>query len=575
MSTTSDAPRTLRTVGRLIADALGEAGVEWAFTVPGESFLGLLDALPAAGINVLATRHEGGAAFMAEAAAQLTGRPAACLGTRAVGAANLSIGIHTARQNSTPVVALVGQVRREFRGREAFQEVEQAGSFGRLAKWAAEIDDPATAAQLVGEGLRAMISGRPGPVLVALPEDVLDEPTDVPLPDVVPVRLPAPDVDRVKHLLDLLQGADRPLILAGGGVLRARASDRLVRLAEALSVPVMAGWRRPDVFPNDHRLYLGMTGYGSASTVLPRLLEADALLVLGCRLSEPASFGYRVPGPDTTWAHVDLEPRAVERAGLRQADVALAADAGDFIETGLELLAAGGSAAPSSDRLQRVSDDRQAYLAASELTAPAEWNGPGVHPGRVVATLQKVLPRDAVLTTDAGNFGLWPARGYRFSQPRTFLGPTSGAMGYGLPAAIAASLCAPGRTVVAMCGDGGFVMTMSELETAVRSGARPVVLVFDNRRYGTISMHQQREGRADVATELGPIDFAALARACGAQGGRVTRDSEFEPALRDALAADRPAVIHLELDPRWVSPDYFATPETARPPATRSIASAP
>ena len=575
MGTTSDAPRTLRTVGRLIADALAEAGVEWAFTVPGESFLGLLDALPAAGINVLATRHEGGAAFMAEATAQFSGRPAACLGTRAVGAANLSIGIHTARQNSTPVVALVGQVSRELSGREAFQEVDQARSFGRLAKWAAEIGDPAAAAELVGEGLRAMVSGRPGPVYFALPEDVLDEPTDAPLPDVVPLRPAPPGVDDVKRVLALLQGADRPVILAGGGVLRARASDRLVRLAEALSVPVMAAWRRPDAFPNDHRLFLGMTGYGSASTVLPRLLEADALLVLGCRLSEPASFGYRVPGPDTGWAHVDVEPRALERAGLRPADVALAADAGEFLETALEVLTADRAAVPSADRLERLSGDRQAYLAASELAAPADWNGPGVHPGRVVATLQKVLPRDAVLTTDAGNFGLWPARGYRFGEPRTFLGPTSGAMGYGLPAAIAASLCAPSRTVVAMCGDGGFVMTMSELETAVRSGARPVVLVFDNRRYGTISMHQQREGRADVATALGPIDFAALARACGAQGGRVTRDSEFEPALRDALAADRPAVIHLELDPRWVSPDYFAEPEASRPPVRRSIASAP
>lgn len=576
MSEIPDAPRTMRTVGRLIADALAEAGVEWTFTVPGESFLGLLDALPAAGINVLATRHEGGAAFMAEAAAQFTGRPAACLGTRAVGAANLSIGIHTARQNSTPVVAMVGQVQRDFRGREAFQEVDQAASFGRLAKWAAEITDAATAADLVGEGLRAMITGRPGPIFLALPEDVLDEPTAAPLPDVVPPPAPPPDVDEVKRVLELLHGAHRPLILAGGGVLRARASDRLVRLAEAMSVPVMTAWRRPDAFPNDHRLYLGMTGYGSASSVLPRLLEADALLVLGCRLSEPASFGYRVPGPDTTWAHVDLEPRALPGAGLLPADRTLAADAGEFLETALAVLTAGRSAGPSADRLERLPEDRQAYLAASDVaSAPAEWNGPGVHPGRLVATLQKVLPRDAVLTTDAGNFGLWPARGFRFGQPRTFLGPTSGAMGYGLPAAIAASLCAPSRTVVAMCGDGGFVMTMSELETAVRSGARPVVLVFDNRRYGTISMHQQREGRADVATELGPIDFAAFARACGAQGGRVTRDSEFEPALRDALSADRPAVIHLELDPRWVSPDYFAEPEGARPPAKRSIASAP
>ncbi len=555
MASADDQSRRPATVSSLLAQSLARAGVEVAFTVPGESFLGLLDALPEAGIRVVATRHEGGAAFMAEAAAQFSGRPTACLGTRAVGASNLAIGIHTARQNSTPVVALIGQVERASQGREAFQEVDLAGSFGRLAKWSAELRQAGDAARLVGEGLRTMAGGRPGPVLLALPEDLLDEPTDAELPDVSPASPQPPDEAAVAEIVELLGGARRPLILAGGGVLRAAASNSLVRLAERLSVPVMSAWRRPDVFPNDHRLYLGMTGYGAASTVLPRLLEADALLVLGCRLSEPASFGYRVPADGTRWAHVDLEPRVEERAGLPAADMALAAGAAEFLGAALEV--AGGAAAGASVRAEQLAADRAAYLEASTLDVGEDWRGPGIHPGRTVATLQRVLPRDAVLTTDAGNFGLWPARGYRFTQPRTFLGPTSGAMGYGLPAAIAASLCAPQRKVVAMCGDGGFAMTMAELETAVRVGATPVVLVFDNRRYGTISMHQQREGRAAVATELGPIDFATLARACGAQGGRITRDAEFEPALRDALGAGRPAVLHLEMDPRWVTPDVF------------------
>jgi acetolactate synthase-1/2/3 large subunit len=405
----------------------------------------------------------------------------------------------------------------------------------------------------VARGMRAMVEGRPGPVLLSLPEDILDEPLGDELPDVRPAAPPAPDPAAVEAAVHMLAAARRPLILAGGGVLRAAATGQLVTLAEVLSVPVMAAWRRPDVFPNGHRLYLGMTGYGAATTVLPRLLEADALLVVGCRLSEPTSFGYRVPGARTRWAHVDLEPRSEAVAGLAAADIALACDAAAFLRAALPT----AREAPTTSR-QRQTElvaDRQTYLEASTVDGAQQWSGPGVHPGRVVATLQRVLPEDAVLTTDAGNFGLWPARGYRFSQPRTFLGPTSGAMGYGLPAAIAASLCAPDRTVVALCGDGGFAMTMSELETAVRTGAHPVVLVFDNRRYGTIAMHQQREGREPLATDLGPIDFATLARACGAQGGRVARDREFEPALRDALAADRPAVIHLELDPRWVSPD--------------------
>jgi acetolactate synthase I/II/III large subunit len=545
--------RTLRTCGRLIADALAEAGVELAFTVPGESFLGLLDNMPSAGIRVITTRHEGGAAFMAEAAAQFSGRPAACLGTRAVGAANLAIGLHTARQNSTPVVALIGQVERRLRGREAFQEVDLVGSIGRLCKWAAEIDDVESAAAIVGEGLRTMVSGRPGPVLLSLPEDVLDEPTTAESPAVAPPSPALPTDADIQAALDLLNGAQRPLILAGGGVLRADATAELVALAEALGVPVMAAWRRPDVFPNDHPLYLGMTGYGAPANVLPRLEAADALLVLGCRLNEPTSFGYRVPAAETRWAHVDLEPRVAERdqAGLA---ISIAADAGDFLRAALAATRP-LEHAPSSERRNEVAADRAAYLAASVVDDGRTWSGPGVHPGRVVTTLQKLLPADAVLTTDAGNFGLWPARGFRFGQPRTFLGPTSGAMGYGLPAAIAASLLAPDRAVVALCGDGGLAMTMAELETAVRIGVKPVVLVFDNRRYGTIAMHQRREGRAGLATDLGPIDFAALARACGAQGGRVTRDAEFEAALRDALAADRPALIHLELDPRWVSPD--------------------
>ena len=555
MAAATDSARTLRTTGRLIADALADAGVELAFTVPGESFLGLLDSLPAAGIRVIATRHEGAAAFMAEAAAQFSGRPAACLGTRAVGAANLAIGLHTARQNSTPVVALIGQVERPLRGREAFQEVDLVGSFGRLCKWAAEIDDPATAADIIGEGLCAMAGGRPGPVLLSLPEDLLDEPTAAATPAVAPLVPNAPLAADVKATLALLAGAERPLILAGGGVLRAGATDALVALAEALAVPVMAAWRRPDVFPNDHRLYLGMTGYGAAETVLPRLIAADALLVVGCRLSEPTSFGYRAPALATSWAHVDLEPRALDAQSGAPA-ISVAADAGDFLRAALSATNAPEQATMSA-RSEHVGADRLAYLAASVVDDNRPWTGPGVHPGRVVTTLQRLLPPDAVLTTDAGNFGLWPARGFRFQRPRTFIGPTSGAMGYGLPAAIAVSLLTANRPVVALCGDGGLAMSLAELETAVRVGARPVVIVFDNRRYGTIAMHQRREGRAELATDLGPIDFATLARACGAQGGRVTRDAEFEPALRDALAADRPALLHLELDPRWVSPDVI------------------
>ena len=547
------AGRERRTVGRLIADAVAAAGVRWAFTVPGESFLELLDALPAAGVTVIATRHEGGASFMAEAVGQLTGQPAAVLGTRAVGAANMSIGIHTARSNSTPMVALVGQVARSNLGREAFQESDLVATFGGLAKWAAQIDDPAAAAALLGEGLSLMRSGRPGPVLFALPEDVLGGPVPARAQvSVAPVAPPAPDGAAVDAVLALLAAAKRPVILAGGGVLAAGARDDLVALSERLAVPVMAAWRRPTAFPNNHANYLGMTGYGAPGSVRTRLDEADALLVIGSRLNEIATFDYRILRPRQPWAHVDLAPRSEPVAGLRRATIALTADAGAFLRAALER---SRTYKPPKTRQASLKADRAAYLAASALPEDPVWRGPGVSPAHVINVLQRIAPANSIITTDAGNFGLWLARGFRFGPDHAFLGPTSGAMGYGLPAAIAASLVAPDRPVIALVGDGGLAMTMSELETCVRTGAHPVVLAFDNRRYGTIAMHQRNDGRAETATALGPIDFAAIARAMGAQGGRVTRDAEFEPALRDALRAERPALLHLEVDPSWVTPD--------------------
>lgn len=524
--------------------------MRWAFTVPGESFLGLLDALPAAGIRVVATRHEGGASFMAEAVGQLTGQPAAVLGTRAVGAGNMAIGIHTARANSTPLVALLGQVERRFRGREAFQESELVETPGRLAKRATEIEDPAFAPGQVAELLRVMADGRPGPVLLAVPEDILDLAVEGGVVDVPAPDMPPPYGPWVRESLLMLARARRPLILAGGGVGASKATADLVAFAEATGVPVMAAWRRPDVFPNDHPLYLGMTGYGSARTVRPRIESADALLVIGCRLSEIASYEYSIPAATTKWVHVDLLPRNAH-AGLSAPDLALTADARAWLRAAVEMHVGWDMFVVP----QKTAPEREAYLEALNLDDGAPWAGPGVHPGKVIATLNRVLPADATVTTDAGNFGLWLARGYRVQRGGRFLGPTSGAMGYGLPAAIAASLCEPDRVVVAVCGDGGFAMTMNELETAVREGARPIVVVFDNRRYGTISMHQRRRGSDTVATELGAIDFAMVAHAAGALGLHVANDDEFEPALRRAIEAHRPAVIHLEVDQRWVSPD--------------------
>lgn len=555
-------PPVERTVGRYIADALRAVGVRYAFTVPGESFLGLLEGLDAAGIRIVATRHEGGAAFMAEAHGQLTGRPAACLGTRAVGAANLAIGIHTARQDSTPMFVLVGQVARPFRGREAFQEVDQVATFGALAASADEIASVEDLPRVVAKAVRSALSARPGPAFLSVPEDLLDE--VVPAGTAVETARPAatrPDEDDVRAVLQLLASAERPVILAGAGVLRARTSSDLLRLAELLDVPIIGSWRRGDIVSNDHPLWLGMSGYGSPAVVRERLERADALLVIGCRLSEPTTFDYAIPAAGQRWAHVDVEPRTAS-AGLAAPSLAVRADARAFLRAAVNRLRAGVLDARLVDA-RRVTNaaDREAWDAATAVSdGAAGWTGPGIHPARTVEVLRSILPDDAILTTDAGNFGLWLARHFRFRRPGTFLGPTSGAMGYALPAAIAAALVHRDRAVVALAGDGGFAMSMAELETAVREKARVIALVFDNERFGTIRMHQDRrpDGSA-VATDLGPIDFAAVARAAGARGVTVEDQAGFEPALRQALSAERPTVIHLKLDRRWVSPDQTAS----------------
>ncbi|HET7471490.1 MAG TPA: thiamine pyrophosphate-dependent enzyme [Candidatus Limnocylindrales bacterium] len=550
-------PAGPRTVGRFVADALRTAGVRYAFTVPGESFLGLLDGLHAAGIRVVATRHEGAAAFMAEAHGQLTGRPAVAIGTRAVGAANLAIGIHTARQDSSPMFAIAGGVERPFRGREAFQEIDHPGTIGGLAPFAAELDAPDDVPKQLGDAVRAALTGRPGPAYLAIPEDLLD--VELPAGTALDTSRPAPlrpDPADVRAVLHLLAAAERPVILAGAGVLRARTSTDLIKLAELLRVPVIASWRRGDVVSNDHPLYLGMAGYGSPAVVRERLERADVILVVGCRLSEITSFGYAIPATGQRWVHVDVEPLS-RRSGLPPAERTVRSDARAFLRAAVTRLQEGVlDAAVADARVARNAADREAWEAATE-PSDETWSGPGVHPGQAIGTLRRLLPDDAIIATDAGNFGLWLARHFRFRRPGTFLGPTSGAMGYALPAAIAASLVHKERAVVAVAGDGGFAMTMAELETAVREHAKVVAIVFDNERYGTIRMHQdRREGdAAPIATDLGPVDFAAIARACGARGIRVETNAAFEGAVRQALANDRVTVIQVQLDRGWVAPD--------------------
>jgi acetolactate synthase-1/2/3 large subunit len=548
-----------RTVGSVLAEGLARAGVKIAFTVPGESVLGLLEGLSEHRVRVVAARHEASAGFMAEAVAQLTGRPTLCIAARGPGAANLSIALHAAQADSAPLVAIVGLVRSDVRGREAFQEMDVVRAFEPIVKWTAELRDPADAAAIIERAVATATRGRPGPVVLAVPADLFDArvPAEeaAPRPASHPEHHAEPDPTLVRQILHLLADARRPIIVAGAGVLRARSTDALVRFAETVRVPVVSSWRRADVFPNDNPLYLGMTGFGASPTVRARLLQADAILVLGSRLGEITSFGYQIPGPSTKWAHVDLEPRGA--ASAHRPDIAMVADVAAFLRVAQRVLARAAFDASALDaRTAANAADREAFERASVVDA-VPWSGPGVHPGRVVATLARVLPPEAIITTDAGDFGTWAARGYRFHRPGTFIGSTAGPMGFGLPAAIGATLARPGRLGVVLAGDGGFAMTMAELETVVRERAHVIALVFDNGRYGTIWRQQeQRPAGGGTATRLGTIDFAAVASAFGILGLSVTTDEEFEPALRHALESGRPALLHLAMDPAWTTPDF-------------------
>jgi acetolactate synthase-1/2/3 large subunit len=538
-----------------VAQRLAAAGVRYAFGVPGEGSLSVPEELVDAGVRVVATRHEGAASFMAAAAAQVTGRPQVVFASRTPGAANAAIGIHAARQDSQPVVALLSGVRREHRGREAFQESDLASGIGSLARWSVELERPGDASRVLAEAQRQLLGGRPGPIALVLPEDLLGNEVSADGASGPSASSgPTPDREAVSQAVKWLAASRRGAILAGGGVTRARASKRLLALADELGVPVIASWRRPDVVPNDHPGYLGMAGTWGSPNVRPRLEEADVLLVIGARLDQVTTHGYRIPAASTRFIQVDLEPRTAAR-GLRSPDLAIASDAARFLDLAwADLRGKVLDAENRHWRLERLAEDREAFLGASDVSG-GEWTGPGVHPGRVIGALQAALPPNAILATDAGNAAGWLARGYRFLRPGTFLGTTSGSMGYAIPAAIAASLVHGDRPVVAVCGDGGFAMSMADLETSVREGARPIIVVLDDQGYGTVRMHQDRHGRAHIASDLGSIDAVAVAEACGALGLRANDDAGFDAALTEALAARRTAVIHCPIDRAWVSVD--------------------
>ncbi|RVT50361.1 thiamine pyrophosphate-binding protein [Rubrivivax albus] len=540
-----------RPAGHALVEALVAQGVETAFGVPGESFLAVLDGFHEhrERIRFIACRQEGGAAFMAEAQGKLSGRPGICFVTRGPGATNASIGIHTAFQDSTPMVIFVGQVASDQRDREAFQELDyrqffSPGTLG-MAKWVAEIQDPDRVPEYVARAFHTALQGRPGPVVLALPEDMLTQPTAAP---VLPVAKPAvawPAPGGLRDLRRMLLEAQRPLVIAGGNGWDAEGCAALQRFAENWQLPVACGFRFQDTFDNRHPQYAGDVGIGINPKLAARVREADLIIALGIRLGEMTTGGYTLltpPKPAQKLVHVHAGPEELGRV--------YAAD--------LLLQAAPSAAAKALESLTAPPElPWRAWTDAAAADYVANHEAPPVAPldlAVVMKTVQLLAPADTVYTNGAGNYSGWLHRYVRYfglqHHGRTQLAPTSGAMGYGLPAAVGAALLYPERTVVNVAGDGDFLMTGQELATATGYGAKRLIsIVVDNGSYGTIRMHQEREypGRVSGSDLFNP-DFAAFARAFGWHAARVESTADFEPAFTEALAAGRPALLHLKLD---------------------------
>jgi len=544
--------RSTLTGGQVLVEALRRQGVDRIYCVPGESYLAVLDALhDVPEIAVVSARHEGAAANMAEADGKLTGRPGVCFVTRGPGATHASVGVHTAFQDSTPMVLFIGQVSRGARDREGFQEVDFRAMFAPLSKWTAEIESTARIPEYVARAFRVAISGRAGPVVLSLPEDMLSESITAPVgPDSVEAASTAPRIEDLQALQAMLARACRPLLIVGGSRWTEEGCSALARFARRNELPWIAGFRRQDLIDNRLENYCGHLTLGVDPVLAERIKNADLIISIGSRLGEITTNGYSLltpPVPRQCLVHVHSDPDELGR--VFQPHLAIACTPS---ELGLAL--ANIEIEGSADRRKWLREARQAYVTFSTPSSP-----PGNHMdlADVVGWLSEHLNEDAVLASGAGNYTVWVHRYFRYRRPCTELAPTSGAMGYGVPAAIAAKLRYPEKQVVAFAGDGCFLMYPQEIATAVQHKANVIILVVNNGMYGTIRLHQERKyPRRAIATELANPNFIALAESFGAYGERVESTSGFPDAFRRALASERPALLELLVDPAQLTPSF-------------------
>ena len=538
-----------RNGGGLLMDCLIALGGTRGFGVPGESYLAVLDAMYDRNNQFALTlcRNEGGAAFMAEAWGKLTGAPGICLVTRGPGATNASIGIHTAMQNSTPMIVFVGQVGTGMRGREAFQEIDYTHFFGRVAKWSFEIDTPDRIPEIVSRAWTTALSGRPGPVIVALPEDMLTTTTSA--QPCLPVRIPAPDlsVSQAAEMADMLAAAKRPLVLYGGSGWTTEAARQLESFAAANDVPLVAAFRFQDICDNHHACYVGDAGVGMLGYIKTLIGEADLILAINVRFGECTTDGYSLfDSPNMKAKLIHCHPSDDE--------------IGKIYAPTLPLQASPNAVAAALTSISLPADAGRAdWVAAAKTAFDASFAikpQPGnLDMGAVLAHIRDQLPDDAIITNGAGNFAIWPSKFLKYGKKMRLVAPQSGAMGYGIPAAVAAKAAAPDRFVLCFAGDGDFQMNGNELGTAMQSGLQPVILVINNGSYGTIRMHQEREYPARVSgTELVNPDFVTLAKAYGFYGERVENTADFAGAFARARDSKTGALLELVLATEAITP---------------------
>ena len=533
-----------RSGAQVLIDQLRIHGADTIFGVPGESYLAALDALYAQrnSLRYIICRQEGGAANMAEAYGKLTGKPGICFVTRGPGATNASIGLHTGFQDSTPMILLVGQVARETTDREAFQEIDYRRMFGQMAKWVAQIEDARRIPELVSHAFHTALNGRPGPVVLALPEDMLTD--EVEVADAGPYRIArgAPAAADMATLRQMLEASQQPMVILGGGGWSAAACSDIRAFIEANDLPVCASFRNQDLFDNRHLNYVGDLGVGVGPALGKRLKECDLIVAVGPRLGEATTGGYTLfdlPVPKQKLVHVHAS--AEELGRVYQATLP--------INSGMANFAAAARAMKPVDGKRWKAGVAAGHAEYLDNIKPGPLPG-SVNMGEIIAWLNKRLPDDAIVTNGAGNYAAFLHRFFQYRGFKTQLAPTSGAMGYGVPAAVAAKIAQPNRMVVSLAGDGCFLMNGQEFGTAVQHGANIVVVVVDNGMFGTIRMHQEREYPTRVyGTELKNPDFAAYARAFGGHGETVENTADFEAAFERCVAAAKPALIHVKTDP--------------------------